>query len=180
MSNLRRLAERVIRSVLHEEDEAADFLDSYEAEKGLGPVPTDVTPHIIRAVSMQGRKGTYYLFLWDTGAKGDYGKPSLGYRFVLPDGLILWQGTDYQPGMIHGDRLGDDRMLRQLISAITDNPETSGGEFEGWTPEQLAFARSEDASELESDYGEVSSYEEGIPGKQFIDLPGYEQQPEEA
>jgi hypothetical protein len=177
--SLRPIAERVIRSLLHEENEAADFMGDFaqKSEKGLGPLPAEHEPSILRAVRMRGPGGeSYYLVLWETGAQGDYGQSYLGYRFVMPDGSVLWQGTDFRPGMVHGNQLDDDKVLRQLISSITDDPETSGGEFEGWTPSQLEFAKSDAARYLESDYGEISSSDEGTPGSEFEDLPGYERQ----
>lgn len=172
MSNLRPIAERVIRSILHEEDEAADFLGDFaqNSEKGLGPIPAEHEPSILRAVRMFGETGSsYYLVIWDTGGHGDHGQSHLGYRFVVPDGTVLWQGTDYRPGMTE---LDGDKVIRQLVDMITDNPETSGGEFEDWTPEQLEFAKGSEAYYLNGNYG-VGDGGEQAP---FEDLPGYERQ----
>ena len=150
----------------------SDF--SQKSAKGLGPLPSEHEPSILRAVRLHGQKGSYYLIVWDTGAKSEYGQPHLGYRFVMPDGTVLWQGTGYQPGMSHGDSLDSDDVLRRLISMITDDPETSGGEFEGWTPAQLAFAGSEEGKTLNMDYGEDFEVNHVGEGGRFKDLPGYE------
>lgn len=173
------LALQTVDKLLQEEDEidadqqAADFMEKHP----VGPVPTeqeiggDSDSRMLRAVKVLGK---YYLFVWDTYARGDLGHTHLGYRFVAPNGTILFQGTEY--GVPGGVAIDSDEMLIELLKWFTLKPgDTDDEYFEKYTPEQLEFAESDDAQQLALDleYGHGEGNVEGY-SKPFEDLPGYE------
>jgi len=133
-----------------------------KSPKGLGPIPAEHEPNILRAVKVD----DYYLILWSTGAVNDYGQGLLGYRFVAPDGAVLWQGTDFKPARSRDTVDDDDDVLRQLLGFFTTPDEDAK-----LTPEQQKFYDSGDAEDIQANYGEGTTWLEP-----FVDLPGYEHQ----
>ncbi len=90
----------------------------------------------------------YRLLLWDTYLVDHYGKCVLGY--ALWNNAIeqpLFEGEDFCASPLHA--IDSDSTLRVLLSFLTLQPGDVEAEyFKGYTPEQMMFARSNDAEQL--------------------------------
>ena len=167
------LPKRIVDVLL--EDDVEDLVNSFsQSQEVEGGNPIDPTPsgkRIIRAVKLD---SGHLLYLWRTDKNREYygqglAARFLGYRFVAPDGTILFQGDGFHPGAVK-DPTGND-VLADLLSSLTTKPgDTDDEYFEKYTPAQLAWAESNDA-ECYSGVGE--DVREGIPPP-WKDLPGYE------
>jgi hypothetical protein len=126
---------------------------------------------ILRAVDIEG----YKLILWDTGKRDreNYGHEYLGYRFIAPDGTVLFQGTDF--GVPYGTDTTSDTVLRDLLGFLTLKPgDTDDEYFDKYTEQQMAFAQG-DAERLSIYSMEPDEFENVDPAElKFKDLPGYE------
>jgi hypothetical protein len=167
--DLRAAAIQTVDNLLCEEDaQVKGFMKSFAKEHPLGPHPSEEEvgeDRILRGVKVLGK---YYLFIWDTYQRSgshDY----LGYRFVAPNGVILFQGTDF--GVPQGTAIDSDQIVLELLGWFILRPgDTDDEYFEKYTPQQLEFAEGQDAAELALG---VSEAEQGGE-KPFTDLPGYE------
>lgn len=174
------LASRTVDNLLSETDEpdpkasVGDFMKSYATAHPIGPHPAEADvdqDRMLRGVKVIGK---YYLFLWDTYRRGEHGHNYLGYRFVDPKGVILFQGTEY--GCPFNQCVDSDETVKELLKWFTIKPgDTDDEYFENYTPEQMAFATSDDAEQLALDleYGHGEGNVEGY-SKPWVDLPGYE------
>jgi hypothetical protein len=172
------IAEYVVSRLLEDEAPSGlspdEFMAGYKQGGKIGPIPTEdeVSEYnILRVVKLLDR---YYLVLWDTGNhEGNHSY--VGYRFMAGN-KILFQGEDL--GIPGHEAIDSDDTIRDLIGWLTLKPgDTDEEYFEKYTPEQLAFAESDDAQEIQDRYGRATSEpdEEGYyPPEAFQDLPGFE------
>jgi hypothetical protein len=83
----------------------------------------------------------YRLELFDTLAVDRYGKSVLAYRF-FHRGRLIFEGADFHCSPLHA--IDADAALASLLTFLSVRPgDTDPEYFEGYTPEQLAFARAE-------------------------------------
>lgn len=102
------------------------------------PHPTD--HRVLRHVEFDG----YRLMLWDTYNRdpGKFGRSRLGYVLWHRDGSVLFAAKDYSPGCM--SCIDSDDSVRGLIGFLTLKPgDTDDDYFKDYTPEQLAWAKSE-------------------------------------
>lgn len=158
-----------------------DFASGFSKEQSrVGGKPFNSQPtgkKVIRAV--QFRSG-HKLYIWRTNKRREHwgrGTHSFygGYRFVAPDGTILFDGDGYHPGG-NGD-LESNTAIAELVLGLCISPDEHEEEFfKSYTPEQLEWAVSDDAREIESDIGGDPGMLDEFP---WTDLPGYERTPQE-
>lgn len=158
-----------------------DFAQGFTKEQSrVGGKPFDQVPagkKIIRAVQL--RSG-HRLYLWKTNKRREHygtGPGSFygGYRFVTPDGTILFEGGGYHPG--GNGELDSDTAIAELLRGLCLDPNEHEEEFfEGYTPEQLEWAKSADRAEIEMDLAGDPGMMDEFP---WTDLPGYERTPQE-
>ena len=179
MSSHATITERVVALLLEDGDapelSPEEFLSGYSRGGKLGPIPSEdeaSEQSILRAVKLLDK---YYLVLWDTG-KSDWSHTTVGYRLMGPGGKVLFQGEDL--GIPNGQAIDSDDTIRDLVGWLTLKPgDTDDEYFEKYSPEQLEFATSDDAQEIQWRYGRASSDprdEDYQPPASFQDLPGYE------
>ena len=104
----------------------------------------DVEDFLLRDVLMD----DFRLQLFDIGIRKPalgypYGRAYLGYRLYLPDGTLLFEGTDYSPGAFKERGLDSDKVLRPLVGWLTMVPGEDDGDFSEYTKEQLFFAHTD-------------------------------------
>jgi hypothetical protein len=173
------VAIRTVDNLLCEEDadvadQAKAFMAKYPslAKQPIGPVPTEQDmgggeDRLLRGVRVLDK---YYLFTWDTYQRGEHGHNYLGYRFVSPTGLIIFQGTDF--GVPNGVAIDSDETLLALLKWFTpdaaqeDSDDLLGA---GWTQPQVDFILSDDGDALNM---AVNGHVEGYSFP-FTDLPEY-------
>jgi hypothetical protein len=158
--------------LLQEDDEMAqarDFMADFSKTHHVGPIPLDTEQgrvgedRMLRGVRVVGK---YYLFLWDTFQRhGNHNY--VGYRFVAPDGSVLFQGTDY--GIPQQEAIDSDEVLLGLLRWFTYKPNEQDADESDFTPQQLEFMDSDDASQIA-----VMTTSDVSQEKPFTDLPGYE------
>ncbi len=86
-----------------------------------------ITGDILRAVKV----GDYQLYTWDT-AKTDGGKSYIGYRFISPSGVVLFQGTDI--GVPADIAIDSDATLTGVLGFLVLRPgDTDPDYFSGYT-----------------------------------------------
>lgn len=159
-----------------------DFASGFSKEQSrVGGKPFDQVPSgkkIIRAVKLF---SGHRLYLWRTNKRREYhgyGPNSFfgGYRFVAPDGTILFEGEEFHPGGNYD--LGSDTSVAMVLQGLCLDPETNDSElFDDYTPEQLEWASSDVCRQIESDVSGDPGMMDEFP---WTDLPGYERTPEEA
>lgn len=141
-------AETIVARLLGEADlpfTAGEFVDDYLQQRGVHP--QDVEDHqVMRVLRVLKR---YFLVLWDTGMRnGNHNY--VGYRFVGPNGQVLFQGTDL--GVPQNEAIDSDDVVRTLLKFITLKPgDTDPEAFENYTSEQLEFTEGDDAHQLRID-----------------------------
>jgi len=170
----------VILDGLDPDEFAQDFAKDQDRVGGKPFDPQPQGQQILRAVQFDtGHK----LFVWRTNKRREhygYGPKSfyLGYRFVAPDGSILFSGDTYHPGAMK-DPLGDESLLG-IVQSLCMSPEEHEDEFfTDYTPEQLEWTRSPAREQIDMDVPGHDGFEEGYPPP-WRDLPGYEYTPQEA
>lgn len=142
-----------------------EFLD--RNADAIGGPAFAISGDILRGVAV----GQYKLFTWDTG-QSNASHNYIGYRFIAPDGKVLFQGTDI--GVPKNVAIDSDESIRSVLSFLTLSPgDTDEEYFSDYTEEQRAFAE-EEAPYL-SAYASDDPYEVEGP-EQFQDIPGYEQE----
>ena len=159
-----------------------DFASGFSKEQSrVGGRPFNSQPtgkKVIRAVQL--RSG-HKLYIWRTNKRREHwgrGTNSFfgGYRFVAPDGTILFDGEGFHPGG-KGD-LTSNASIADLVQGLCISPDDHEEEFfKSYTPEQLEWAVSADAREIENEIGGDPGMLDSFP---WTDLPGYERTPEEA
>jgi ribosomal protein L37AE/L43A len=171
------LARQIVDNLLLEDDDTQEqvkaFMKSYTTAHPIGPHPSSADvdeDRMLRAVKVLNK---YYLFLWDTYQRREGSWHTyLGYRFVDPKGYILFQGTDYGcPTSISVD--SDDAVLELLKWLIIKPGDTDDNYFDNYTPQQLEFANSDDAEQLNMALLGSDGNDDGND-KPWVDLPGYE------
>lgn len=91
---------------------------------------------ILRDVNVEG----YRLTTYATTGRDSRGQTTIGYRFHGRDGKVIFAGEDFHGSPMHAD--DSDATLRALLGFLTLRPgDTDREYFEGYTPEQMAFAR---------------------------------------
>ena len=176
------VATRVVRRLIEGDEgdlSSEEFMSSYLERSKLGPFPNELevpSHNILRAVRLLDK---YYLVLWDTGRRDTHYK--VGYQLMWPGHRILFKGEDL--GVPSNQCIDSDDTLRDLIGWLTLKPgDTDEEYFENYTPEQLAFAQSDDAQNMQYDFGPHHEDRYGDYGgakKKFQDLPGYEHDDED-
>jgi hypothetical protein len=162
-----RLEHEIVARLLGEAGELdpAQFVDDFFKEHTAYQAhPRGVEEErILRAVKVLGK---YYLVIWDTYAVDDqHGHSHLGYRFVGPGGVVLFQGTDL--GIPRGVAVDSDEVIDSLLGFITMCPgDTDDEYFENYTPKQMEFAEGDDAESIK-----MALDPEGIgDGRPYVDL----------
>jgi hypothetical protein len=144
-----RLEHEIVARLLDEAGELdpAQFVDDFFKEQATElPYPKGVEEErVLRAVKVLGK---YYLIIWDTYAVDDqHGHSHLGYRFVGPGGVVLFQGTDL--GIPRGEAIDSDEVVNTLLGFIVMQPgDTDDEYFEKYSRKQLEFAEGEDAEDI--------------------------------
>ena len=102
--------------------------------------------NILRRCKFRTTDHKYYLVLWETGIRDEYGKYQLGYS-LKQDGEILFTGEDYYCSPLHC--IDEDGTVKSLMAFLTLKPGDVEEEyFKDYSTEQMAFAQ-EDAEYLE-------------------------------
>lgn len=168
----------IIVDVLLEVFDPEEFVTDYsKSEERPGGRPLDPTPgnKLLRAVVFQrGHK----LYVWRTNKRREYYGGALhsfylGYRFVAPNGTIIFEGTGWHPG---GGFRGEvsNYVLADLVRGLTlSNEEIDDEDIAKLTPEQRAWLEDPAREEIEMDVSGDPGMLETFPWK---DLPGYEQE----
>lgn len=90
----------------------------------------------------------YTLQIWDLNKQDEMGKHRLAYRFISPQGKVLFCGDDYACAPMHA--IDGDETLRSLLCFLTLRPgDTDRDYFDGYTKAQLQFANSSDCEQLQ-------------------------------
>lgn len=151
------LATRIVDVLL--EGEMDDFIDSFDAEQaksGGTPVqPQPLGKKIVRAVRLD---NGYRLYVWRDTKRREYygtglGSFYLGYRFVAPDGTIIFDGDGMHPGGGWNGRITNDIILLLLQSLSLGDDTLDEEDIEKMTPAQKAWIDSDARADLENDVG---------------------------
>jgi hypothetical protein len=121
---------------------------------------------LLRHVEICAPGGTYRLQTWDTGRtlRPQSQHCLLAYRFTDPGGTVLFEGDEFGASPL--EAIDADSTLRGLLGFLCAQPGDVGREyFEGYTPEQMAFAESYDAEIIGGCYAR-----EGEDAEPFRDL----------
>lgn len=176
------LPNRIV-DILLEAIDPDEFAQDYTvAQSKVGGKPLDPSPagkKVIRAVQFH---SGHKLYIWRTNKRREHygtGPGSFygGYRFVAPNGTILFEGGQFHPG---GGNvyLASDAAIALLMQGICMSPDEHEDEFfAGYTPEQLEWANSAVCREIEMDVSGDPGMLDTFP---WTDLPGYEYTPQEA
>jgi len=105
----------------------------------------------------------YRLRTWDANRSDPLGKSVVGYELTRPDGRVLFRAEDFACSPLRA--IDSDECVRAILTFLTLRPgDTDASYFEGYTAEQMDFARS-DAERLS-----LWCYAEHTPP--FRDWPG--------
>jgi len=89
----------------------------------------------------------FSLTLWDTGRVDSDGRTVLKYRF-RDKGRVVFEGTGFRPSRMHAD--DSIATVRALLGFLSLKPgDTDKEYFAEYTPEQLEWAESGRAEELQ-------------------------------
>lgn len=159
------------------DDFMSGFSQSQEREGGrpLDPAPTG--RNVLRAVQFEtGHK----LYLWRSDKQREhYGSgPNsyyLGYRFVSPTGLIIYEDSGFHPGGGWNGEITDDVVLMLIQGLVLGNQDIDEEDLAAMTPEQRAWLEDPDRERIEMDVGGLDSIQDGPPPWRELKVRGRRQ-----
>lgn len=166
-----------IVDVLLEAVDPDEFMQGFSrAEERPGGRPLAQVPtgkKILRAVEL--RTG-HKLYVWRTGERREhYAGPAsfyLGYRFVSPNGQIIFEGSGFHPGGGFNGEVSDKSLLMLVQGLCLDRNDIDDEELSKLTPEQVDWMDSSDCGRLSMDVAGYDDFgqDDPVPWK---DLPGF-------
>lgn len=123
---------------------------------------------LLRDVDIDG----YRLQLFDKNLPtGKYGHTTLSYKFISPEGKVIFEGDDY--GVPRGQAVDSDETVRGLLGFLTIRPgDTDDEYFDNYTEDQLSFAN--DKGESMSGWGMDPSEWEDEEANEYYKLKDWE------